>query len=92
MEHELQNVEDKPRQENTRFANGEKPQDRENPLINSSYYYIKCSVERERVQKVKVDLPNQSQNSLVKSAVNCSQTQPYPKSQRWSTQQLNVPP
>jgi len=32
--------------------------------------------QRERVQKVKVDLPNPIQNNPIKSAVNCSQIQP----------------
>ena len=46
----------------------EKPQCGENPLINSSYYYIKCSTKRETT-KVKIDLPNQSQHNPVKSVV-----------------------
>ncbi len=71
------NVEDKPGQETPDLVDArEKPQDGKNPLINSSYYYIRCSTKRERVQTVKVDLPNQSQNNPLNSTINYSQTQP----------------
>lgn len=44
----------------------EKPQCGENPLINSSYSYITMFIRERESTIVKIDLPNSSQNNLVK--------------------------
>lgn len=58
----------------------------ENPLINSSYYYIKSSVERE--YKNQIDLPNSSQNNPVNV---CSQTSALTKKSMLVKSEINHP-